>query len=272
MIQNGLKPIRPDTRDYSFLPTYGQVSPDPEGLPANFSIYAGQAIPNQNLADTRFSPALSPLPYGCTGESGSYTCSLEDAFSFYNPQDLYLNTPPGDQGGRDLRAMLSTLCSRGPRAQDGSFGIKRSAYFNCYGSGRITDADAVRIALWINQYEKRPVIVGSFWYPEFASTDINGSLPMPSFNTQQASLHCYLITGWRTTNGVIEFQVLSWQGMNYGTQGVCWMSETVFNALMAQPYSGSYTITKEGSNTPVPVGIQAVIDHLVYFVRNLFNL
>lgn len=276
MIQDGLLKIYPHTKDYSFLPTYGQIAPDPEGLPANFSIYTGQPIPDQNSLDTRFTPNLPPMPFGCTAESGTYNCNLEDSLFPYNPKDLYDNTSPGGPGGRDIRQMLSTLCSRGPRAVDGSFGPKRTAYFNVYGSGRITDAAAARIALWINQQEKRPVIVGTWWYPEFATVDIDGALQTPSFNPSQASLHCYIVTGWRTnTKGQIELQVISWQGMTYGVNGVCWMNETLYNALLRQPFSGAFTITKNTSQTPVPIGVQAYIDHISYslvqFIRNLYN-
>lgn len=40
---------------------------------------------------------------------------------------------------------------------------------------------------------------------------------------------------------------------------------------MRQPYTGAFTITKTSSSTPVPIGVQAVVDHLVYFLLNLFN-
>lgn len=278
MIKSGLAKVIPDHKDYSILdtfkdhPVFGGVIADPTTLPDNFSIYDGREIPNQNADDTRFSFLIPPLPYGCTGETGAFDCGLQDN-AVYNPQDLYLNTPPGGDGGRDIRSMLQTLIDRGPRLPDGTFGPKRLAYFNCYGSGKIDDFDAARIGLWINQQEKRGIYLGTFWYPEFENPDANGSLPMPtSFDMSIASLHCHLGVGWRVLNGVEEIQDLSWQGTDYANAGVDWIPRDLYNALMAQPYTGAFTATKMPSNTPIPIGYQAEIDHLVAYIRQLFSV
>lgn len=271
-MNSGLSKIRPDHRDYSLLHSarnFGALLPDPEGLPANFSIYTGQSIPNQEMLDTRFTPPLPQLFYGCTGETGAFEAGIQDG-ELYDPKDLYDNTRPYvETTGRDMRDMLDTLRTRGPRKADGTFGPKRTAYFNVYGAGRIDDFDAARIALWINQLEKRGVAVGTYWYPEFVQKDRNGSLPIPSFNTTYATLHAHLITGWRTLpNGIVELEDLSWQGDNYG---VAWIPRVLYNALLAQPWTGAFTSTKTTSGTPIPIGYTAIIDHLVYFIRNLFR-
>lgn len=266
MLKQGLKKITPDRRDYSIVHTFGATT---AGLPDNYSIYDGRPIPNQNDVDTRFNPQLPPLPEGCTGETGAFETGLQDG-KLYNPQDLYLHTLPGDAGGRDMRAMLQTLIDRGVEATDGTMSPKRTAYFNCYGTGIIDDFDAARIGLWISQAEKRGVYVGSWFYPEFVyDVPPTGVLPVPSFNTTQASLHCYLMTGWRTIDGKLEAEMLTWQGPKVGFQGVEYMSREIFNALMAQPYTGAFTITKTTSKTPIPIGWVAVVDHLVAFIRNL---
>lgn len=274
-MKSGLDKIYPHTADYSLLHSikaspYGAVVPDPQSLPANFSIYDGRPIPNQDELDDRFTPALRPLPYGCTGESQTFIGGLEDD-ALYDPADLYFNTPPGTDGvGRDMRASLQTTIDRGYKALDGTLGEQRTAYFNCYGVGAIDDFDAVRIALWINQAERRPVTVGSWWYPEFAKP-VNGSVPVPSFDTRQATLHNHIITGWRTLDdGTVELESISWQGMNYGLNGLVYVSRVIYNALMGQPWTGAFTLTKATSLTPVPIGVTAIVDHLVYFVRQLF--
>lgn len=274
----GLSKIYPDRNDYSLLHTYGALNFDTQGLPTSFSIYDGRPIPNQNTFDTRFIPAIRPLPWGCVGETTTFAAGLEDG-AVYPPDDFYFAIPPGTDGqGRDIREGLQTAIDRGFKLPDGTIGAKRTAYFNCYGAGAIDDFDAVRIALWINQVEKRGVSIGSYFYPEFvmpapgsgAATshpDASGIVPVPSFNTAQASLHNWLITGWKTVNGVIYLEALTWQG-----QFVEYFTREIFNALMAQPYTGAFTITKVTSQTPVPIGFQAYIDHLVYFVRNLFHI
>lgn len=272
MIYPGMNPLRADRQDYSLLetfknhPAFGAVVSDPSTLPANFSIYDGRDIPNQLLPDTRFTPALPPLAYGCTGEAGAFSASIQDN-ELYDPEDLFLNTPPvGDTSqGRDIRLMLGMLKTRGPRKEDGTFGPTRGDYYNCYGAGKIDDTDAARIGLWINQYEKRGVIVGTWWYPEFSNTGLTGSLPTPSFNTSDASLHCYLITGWRTNpDGTLELEAIPWLGREFGTSGRGWMPKAIYNALMRQPYTGAFTQAKTPATGPQSVGIKAQIDHIAY--------
>ena len=267
-LMSGACKVSPDKRDYSLLHTYGAMTPDPSSLPDDFSIYDGRPIPNQQESDSRFNPPLPALPFGCTGESGAFDSGLQDN-ELYDPSDLYLNTPPGGDGGRDIRAMLKTLMERGPRRPDGSFGPKRLAYFNCYGAGKIDDFDAARIALWINQYERRGVYIGSYWYWQAAE---NGILQLPSFVTAEASLHCYLATGWAKKNGRLYIEAIPWVGESFGEKGKIYISREIYNALMQQPWTGAFTITKQPSKTPVPIGYTAVIDHLVYFIRNLFGL
>lgn len=271
MIKSGLSKISPNRKDYSILHSFGATNFDTSGLPANFSIYDGRPIPNQNALDTRFIPAVRPLPMGCVAETTTFAAGLEDG-AIYPPDDFYFAIPPGTDGeGRDIREGLQTAIDRGFKLPGGVIGAKRTAYFNCYGAGAIDDFDAARIAIWINQIEKRGVSVGTYWYPEF-EYPVHGSLPLPSFNTSQGSLHNHLITGWRTLNGVVELQDISWQGDMYGDAGVVYISREIYNALMQQPWTAAFTITKIGGITPVPIGMKAIVDHLVYFIRNLFKI
>lgn len=274
MFQDALLKIWPHRRDKSFLHTYGATNFDTRGLPAQFSIYDGRAIPNQHLQDIRFSPPLPPLPLGCTGETTTFAAGLEDN-ALYDPVDFYHATPPGDDfEGRDIRTALQTAIERGFKLPSGVIGAKRTAYFNCYGAGAIDDFDAVRIAIWINQSEKRGVSIGSYFYAEFLQTS-NGSLPLPSFNTKlpTTTLHNYLCTGWRTLqDGTEELELIMWVGENYGTKGLVYMSRTIYNALMQQPWTGAFTITKESGDAAVSIGITAYVDHLVYFIRQLFHV
>ncbi len=270
--KGALLKIAPHRTDYGLVHTFGATFGDPKSLPDEFSIYDGRPIPNQNREDTRFTPPKRPLPMGCTGESGSFDAGLQDGV-LYEPHDLYDNTPPGRDGeGRDIREMLKVLINRGPRMADGTFGPKRTAYFNCYGKGKIDDFDAARFALWINQNEKRGVIVGTWFYRQFGpDTPDNGVVKTPSFNTNDASLHCYLFTGWKTINGEECLEALTWQGPKIGFKGKQYFSRPIYNALMAQPWTGAFTITKIHGIEPVPIGVQAIIDHLLYYVRNLFG-
>lgn len=273
-MKSGLNKIYPHRKDKSLLHSFGATTFDTQGLPANFSVYGGQLIPNQDLPDTRFSPPLPPLPMACTGESTSFICSLEDTTKLFNPQFTYIHTPPGIDGeGRDIRAALQSAIDTGLEDSNGVVGYKRLAYFNVYGAGAIDDYDACKIALWINQDEKRAVSVGSYYYSEFVeNVPASGIAPTPSFNTSLASMHNWIVTGWTTINGVEYLETIPWIGMNYAANGKLYMSRAIYNGLMGQPWSGAFSITKVSSVTPVPIGYTAIIDHLIYFVRNLFGV
>lgn len=268
MIQNGLSKIRPDHRDFSLLHTFGYTTTDPRGLPDSFSIYDGRVIPNQNEEDGRFNPALPPLLMGCTGETGAFECGIEDG-KLYNPKELYDNTPPGGVGGREVRAMLERLRTVGPQTADGTRGPRRTAYFNCYGAGPIDDFDAARIGLYINQQEKRGVYIGSWWY---WGSRPDTTLVLPSFDIKEASLHEYLATGWKSLGNMDYLEIIPWLGQEVGENGRFYLSRVLYNALMLQPYTAAYTITKLSGQTPIPIGFQAYIDHLIYFIRSLFKI
>ena len=270
--ESGVNKIQPHRKDYSLLHTFGATLPEPKGFPDKFSIYDGREIPNQTSYDNRFRPSVRPLPYGCTGETQSFDASIQDK-KLFHPDDLYDNTPPFTDGtGRDLRLSLQTTKERGFLESDGTFGYRRKQYFNVYGAGAIDDFDAARIALWINQDEKRGVSVGSWWYQEFMNPNGFGLLSLPSFRMEEASLHNYLVTGWKTINDQLCLEMIPWLGMNYGNNGLCYASRPLYNALLAQPYTAAFTNTKKDTGQPITIGIQAYIDHLVYMIRSLFRV
>lgn len=264
-IQGGLCKIAPHRTDYSLLHTFGATT---EGLPFSFSIYDGSTIPNQNDFDERFAPAVRPLSMGCTAETTTFIAGIEDG-AVYRPDDFYFATPPGTDGqGRDLREALKTAQTVGFTRVDGVKGFKKGDYYNCYGAGEIDDFNAARIALWINQQEKRGVSVGSWWYPEWSKTLAGGILPTPSFNTKTASLHNWLIVGWEGDYLI----AIPWLGHTYGNNGTMKIHRTLYNALMAQPYTAAFTLATTPPTGAVSIGLVAIIDHLVYFIRSLFKL
>ncbi len=269
----GLRPIQPHKTDYDFLSSFGATTPDPEGLPENFSVYDGREVPDQNQDDQRFPFSIPALPQGCTAESGTFDSGIQDN-DLYNPQDLYLHTPDyNPYTGRDIRAMFSTLKEHGLLKADGTLTGNRSAYFNVYGSFRISDADAVRIAIWVNQYEKRSVYIGSWW--EWGNNP-QTILPEPTYLTKNGTLHCYLCTGWKTIDGTLYLEIIPWLGKNVGDSGKFYMDVSIYNKLMIMPYTAAFTVTKGDIANPVALGLQAHTDHVIYslvqFIRNLFNV
>ncbi len=261
-MNSGLNKIKPDKRDFSILHSFGALAGDPTLLPDSFSIYDGRPIPDQDSLDTRFTPNIPPLFEGCTGETAAFDSGIQDG-KLYNPQWIYQNTPPKDNSGRDIRAALQFLIDNGPEQN----GIKRTAYFNVYAAGKIDDFDAARIALWINQNEKRGVWIGSTWF--WGAGPPAANLYVPDYSQMSKfPLHCYLCTGW-TPDGL---EVIPWTGEQAGNVGRYNMSRDIFNNLMKLPWSGSFTITKVSGIQPIPIGYIAIIDHLTAFIRNLFGL
>lgn len=284
MVKSGAEKLRPDRHDYSLLHTLGLVAPwykrwftKPlagvvnEGLPANFSIYEGQPIPNQAFPDDRFVPIVDVLDFGCTGESQTFAAGLADKQT-YRPDDFYDNTPPGGRTmGRDMRKSLQTAIDRGfTTSPNIAPGNKRKAYFNCYGAGTIDDYTAAKIALWVNQAERRAVTIASWWY--WAKVPKTGIASLPSFNMDEATLHNYIATGWVTIKDVEYLECIGWVGMNFGKRGIIYISQPIYNALMRQPWTGAFTMTRDDGTAPLPIGWQAVVDHFIYWFRNRFGV
>lgn len=277
MIKQGMSPVYPHHKDNSLLHSFGALDFDTGSLPDSFSIYDGRTIPNQNDIDERFTPPVRPLPMGCTAETTTFMAGLEDGAQ-YPPDDFYFATPPGQDGaGRDIRVALSTAATRGFKLPDGTIGAKRAPYFNCYGAGKIDDFDAARIALWINQQEKRGVSVGTYWYWGGTPNNTlvqNGLLVTPSFNTTMMPLHNWFIVGWSTPDVLIG---IPWAGMEFGLGGLVYITRADYNRLMTQPWTGAFTQGKlaEGQQ-PVTIGMQAYYDHIVYalvqFIHQLWGV
>lgn len=265
-MQQGALKVWPHRKDYSFLHTYAGST---EGLPESFSIYDGRPIPDQRFYDRRFTPPLRPGPMACTGETQTFIAGLEDN-ALYDPIDLYDHTPPGTDGiGRDVRQSLKTSIEYGFKRADGARGFNRAAYFHVYGTGKIDDFDAVKIALWMHQNARRGVSVVTWWYTEMYP-DQNGNIQLPTFRTQEATLHNYLITGWRTRNGVEELECIPWLGMEVGKKGLVYIPRPIFNKLINQVYTGCFILINEDGTLPITLGWIALWDHLVSFIRQLY--
>ena len=266
MIQNGYKKLKKDLRDYDFLKSkkLAGVGVQTSDLPSNFSVDAGLWMPNQNAMG---------LPYGCTGMTQADLCSDEDGV-IYDPADIYDNTPPGGRDdGRDIRDSLKVVCTEGrpiKRYLSDGVGNPRPAYFTVRPSGKIDYFDAVRIAILINQQEKRSVSVGTPWYPEWGVAP-NGFLRAPSDYSwgHAGSGHNWKVCGWKTIDGVPYLLGKTWQGEEWGDGGWCYVSREIFNKTMKQFGTAAFTVADDSVVATVD---KSVVDQLVAFIRNLFNL
>lgn len=267
MVQNGTFKVKKDLRDYDFLKSraLGGVSVNADDLPSEFNVDAGLWMPNQNQMG---------LPYGCTGFTQADLCADEDGV-LYDPGDIYRATPTplgGDpNGGRNIRESLAVVCKKDRPLKrylaDGT-GNPRPAYFTVKPAGKIDYFDAVRIAIWINQHEKRSVSIGSPWYPEF-ERPVDGILPTPESYYWHGGIpgHNWKICGWKTIDGNTYLIGKPWQGEEYGDNGWCYVSREIFNDTMNRWGTGAFTVSDDSNVATVD---KSVVDRLVAFIYQLW--
>lgn len=265
MIKHGLKPIRLRRTDFSWHRTFGAFSAS--SLPENYDADAHLTMPDQNAEG---------LPLGCTGETTTDICTDED-FEIYDPKDLFDNTPPNDPTvGRDIRDALKVAITRGPRKKDGTFGDKRTAYFNVESKGVLDFFDACRVVLWATAMEKRSISIGTPWYPDWSSGILgkDGIMSMPkNLNTQGLPWHNWKISGWVTIDNIPYLLCKSWQGTGYGVNGIARISRDVINKVMKIYGTGAFTLSKvaKGQVYTMSWGMLEMIVDFIHSIIDQFN-
>lgn len=236
MIKNGVNKRFTDHRDFDLLKNFGAIGIDPSSLPADFSVDAGLTMPDQ-VADG--------LLFDCTGNAQTDLCTNEDKI-VYDAVELYRSTPPYDDSqGRDMRASLTMLTTRGPKTKDGTLGPKRTAFYNIYKQGGLDWFDAIRIGLWTMREELRAGSCGMPWFKVFEDVSSDGILPVPPrYSWQDASSHDAVTPGWRTINGIPYLRFKSWQGVAYGDNGWVYMSREIANNVFDMYFTEIFTVTK----------------------------
>lgn len=256
MVKHGTRPTKIDHRDYDFHKTFGAFKVAPF-LPT-YNTDVGLTMPNQEVVNTYFSPAVPALPFGCT----DYTTSeLEGDLKNegpFSPELIENITHANANGGGDIRQSL--LAGKSLGWFTGIFNIRALGqdYF-----------DAVRDAMVSGGTEKRSVSVGTPWYPDFESIDYTGILPIPrNFNDPNLTWHNWKICGWKTINDQVYLVVKSWQGIGYGDKGFCYMSRSLFNQLMAIPGAVAFTTTS-GTLPPIETITTTWLEWFISYARNL---
>ena len=238
MIQNGLKPIALDLRDYSAARTFGSVAP--HTFAENYSVDTGKTMADQN-ADGLFQ--------GCTGYT--QTDNLVDEMgSILKASYTYFKTcmmeGHGYNQGCDIRTSLKSTQVYGVQelaetTDQEAEKHRGGKYFNVYNDGGLDWFDSVRSAVFINQ---KGASCGSPWFPIWEQVGSDGIILMPPLNQIQSpdSLpwHNYSCKGWKTINGVPYLMIKSWQGVNYGAKGWCYMSREVANKVFEIRGSGIF--------------------------------
>src|SRR3990167_5413029 len=101
MPKNGARPTELDPRDYSFVATFGALSPI--ALPDEYSVDAGLTMPDQNGDGN---------PYSCTGYTTTDLGTDQDNV-IYSPEYTYMKTLflqglPPETNGSDIRPALKS--------------------------------------------------------------------------------------------------------------------------------------------------------------------
>lgn len=268
MIKSGAKKIPRDPRDFDLLKTRKLgIAKMPE-LPPNFDIDAHLSMPDQN-ADGK--------PFGCTGYTTTEICTDEDGVH-YDDIDFTLSKTKGydPNGGADIRESLSTAVDFGvktlkEKAED-AIKHKREAYFRITAQFPFDWFDAIRVAMWITQDERRAVSMATPWYPEWMNPQ-KGIVTTPISTLAQASWHNWKVVGWKMIDGKSYLIGKTWQGKNYGDNGLAYFSREIINNVMVIRGTGAFTLDKvmPPDLDKIKTVDLTVVETLVKFMQNLLS-
>lgn len=257
MIQNGVKQIRKDHRNYSAHRTFGATLVFTD----EYNVDAGLTIPNQNT---------DGYPNGCTGYSQAELCQDQDKKQ-YRPDFTYKKTllMDNEQLGEpcDIRTSLKSTKVYGVLGVDESTDLEaakhlRGAYYQV--ENHSDWFDSIRSTITLN---KSSVSVATQWFASFGRVGQDGIISetfSPDF-----SWHNYKVCGWKQINGQPYLIVKSWQGSGYGDGGYCYMSRNIINRLLSVSGSGAFIVAQYDPSKIQTVKLDILSTILSYLVRLL---
>lgn len=279
MIHHGTNPHKLDKRDHALhrtFPQFGAVYGTQEVPNSKYNYDAGLGMANQLEIDTRFSPALPPIPFGCTGETSSDICGDEDK-AIYDPQYTYERACDmeghGYNQGADIRTSMKSLTVYGLR-RNGETQVqaqmrKRGKYYTIDKIPKRDWFDSFRLALRGNG---RSISVGVPWFTEWGFGNVGpDGLLTANFvydgEPEHYGWHDVKVSGEDVLYGEPVLLVKSWQGATIGDRGwLKWNRET-FNK--AYDIYGTFSATP---GLPVqPAEIQYVKLTLKQYLLTLYN-
>lgn len=268
---SGLKPLKPDTRNYSFPRTFGATTP--LLLPDAYNCDSGLTNPNQNA---------DGYPEGCTGYTQSELCVDEDAV-VYKPSYTYKQTllieGSAPSSACNIQDSLKSTIVYGVQGLNENTDIeaathRRGQYFQLEETNNLDWFDSVRSTLWLNRFEKRSVSCGTPWFKEWLIPH-NGIVGDFAWNGDSNSVpwHNYKICGWKTVVGVPYLIVKPWIGSQWGDNGFCYFPREVFNRVMSINGTGAFTLGKaDPSNIQnVQLNILQVVVAYLYRLKALLG-
>ncbi len=231
---NGLRPLKPDARDYQFSKVFGSI--DLTTLPDEFSLTALE-VKDQKGTD------LCTAFAACTLSELQENILLEPTYTFAKGKQL---AGEYESWGLDLRLICKAAQKYGfiPADKtkytieddrnvyanwnnwDQSFDIlarkhAKEGYFSV-GAGYSSLFDAIRAAIWQNRAEKRGVLTGAIWRSSWVSQGI-----IPKTYEEEGFAHAYTYIGWKKINGETYLIAHLSNGTNIGDKGIFYFPREV---------------------------------------------
>lgn len=263
MIHSGVRKVVPDHRDRSYPRTFGTTTTFPDEL----NLDVGFGFPDQNA---------DGYPNGCTGYTQADIAADEDTIEYqprftYDKTRMMEGTYPEDVGC-DIRDSLEStiaygLLAKGETTDDQAGFHRRGAYYNVVDDPNLDAFDDVRSAIATN---RRSVSCVTPWFAEW-EYPVKGVIAAPKTLT---GYHNWKICGWTQIAGTPYLIGKSWQGPRYGDSGYHYVSREIFNAVMAMPGSGCFTLRKAVAADYARVKLaifQTVLSYMRLWLISLFS-
>lgn len=254
MINHGTRPVRINHKDFDFLKSHrlGAITASDTQFADQFFADAGLTMPNQEMEDTEFTPAVPPIPEGCTDEAQA-DIATDLTKTIHNPNDLEIITRANADGGCEMQTSLDAAVSLGWFKQ----------YFKIVASGALDYFDSFRLAqlMGVNVGENRSITWCTPWFPSWEAAALAGKSVMPSPTIAElASIatmpwHNSKLDGWTSVNGGWVYRDKSWQGNQVGDKGFLYFPRDVINLVMGITGTAAFTPTNNPILNPQTISV-----------------
>ena len=238
-IQAGLRPLPADNRDFSVGAIFAPI--DVSEIPENFSI-GKLKVKDQGGSDM------------CSGYAVSSASELQEGVEL-NPLWQFAQTKKlmgeWQSWGADLRTACASAVKVGsiregldeilptsesprdtianwknwPNLSDEADKFRKQSYFSVSKGGYKDLFDAIQAELWRNREDKRGVVVGALWRPEWITAE---SGVISQEYGKEGFGHAFLFIGKKTINGV-PYLVAHLSNGDIGDNGEFYFSRNVVN-------------------------------------------
>jgi hypothetical protein len=285
-IENALRPLPEDTRDFSLAGVFDQI--DLNEIPKeDFVVAMPLRIKDQGNTDYCSAYAVTEVSEDQEGEE------LLPEYQFYKTKVLMDDF---EGWGADLRSACKVPARFGSLPLQGyekyteysrqdilkhstwplyldekASQYKKETYFKV--DGRYDTFDNIRCALWQHRDEKRSIVVGAIWRDEWTQSE-NGVIPEGSFKGGYG--HAFKIFGQKYIDGECYLVAQLSNSTEIGNKGIFYFPRSVVNSEL-KPF-GQFMFKDISRNTAEfylnsPVTKQStwwkiLIARIIYFISN----